>query len=60
MKTNTDKMLLTNNSRKYAGLPLHRKKDKRKRYYTRCEASETIAAFLEYCDQEVKNNEQKN
>lgn len=44
------KMLLSNNSRKMAGVPLHRKKDKRKRFFTRCEADETIKAFLEYCN----------
>ena len=43
-------MLLTNNSRKMAGLPLHRKTNKRKRYFTRCEAMETIGAFLDYCN----------
>lgn len=44
-------MLLTNNQRKMHGLPLWRKKNKRKRYYTRCEADETISAFLAYCNQ---------
>lgn len=42
------KMLLTNNQRKMAGLPLWRKKDRRKRFYTRNDADETITAFLEY------------
>ena len=42
------KMLLTNNSRKMNGLPLHRKKNKKKRYFTRCEAMETFVAFLDY------------
>ena len=42
-------MLLTNNQRKMHGLPLWRKKNKKKRYYTRCEAFETIDAFLDYC-----------
>ena len=46
------KMLLTNNSRKMAGLPLHRKKDKRKRFFTRCNADEVIDAFLDYCNLE--------
>lgn len=44
------KMLLYNNCRKYAGLPLHRKKNKRKRSFTRCEADETIIAFINYCN----------
>lgn len=47
------KMLLSNNSRKIAGLPLHRKKDKRKRSFTCCEADETIKAFLDYCNKKV-------
>lgn len=47
-----DIMLLTNNQRKMNGLPLWRKKDKRKRYYTRCEAMETVGAFLDYCYRE--------
>ena len=44
------KMLLSNNSRKMTGLPLYRKKDKKKRFFTRCEADETIKAFLDYCN----------
>ena len=44
------KMLLTNNSRKMNRLPLHRKTNKKKRYCTRCEAVETISAFLDYCN----------
>lgn len=52
MKTKTDKMLLRNNERKMAGLPLHRKKSKERRYRTRCEAIETINAFLDYCDRD--------
>ena len=44
------KMLLTNNSRKMNGLPLHRKSNKKKRYVTRCEVMETIGAFLDYCN----------
>lgn len=47
-----DIMLLTNNQRKMHGFPLWRKKDKRKRYYTRCEAMETVGAFLDYCYQD--------
>lgn len=43
-------MFLTNNSRKMHGLPLWRKKDKRKRYYTSLESDRTIDAFLEYCN----------
>ena len=35
-------MLLTNNQRKMYGLPLWRKKNRKKRIYTRCEADETM------------------
>ena len=45
-------MLLTNNQRKMHGLPLWRKKNRKKRIYTRCEADETITAFIDYCNQE--------
>lgn len=43
------KMLLTNNARRFAGKAPHRK-GKGKRYKTRCEAWETICAFLDYCN----------
>lgn len=43
-------MLFTNNSRKMNGLPLRRKSNKKKRYFTRCEAMEAIGAFLDYCN----------
>ena len=43
-------MLLSNNQRKMHGLPLWRKKNKRKRYLTRCEVIETIGAFLDYVE----------
>lgn len=33
-----------------AGLPLHRKRSKGLRCWTRCEAEETIDTFLEYCN----------
>lgn len=49
-KPKIDKMLLRNNERKMAGLPLHRKKNKHRRCWTRCEAEETIDAFLNYCN----------
>lgn len=45
-------MLLTNNQRKMYGLPLRRKKNRKKRIYTRCEADETITAFIDYFNQE--------
>lgn len=45
-KRECDYMLLSNNQRKMHGLPLWRKRDKRKRYFTRCEALETICAFF--------------
>ena len=48
----TDKMLLRNNERKMAGLPLHRKKCKGRRCLTRCEAEESIEAFLDYCNRD--------
>lgn len=41
-------MLLYNNQRKMQGISLHRKKDKRKRKYTRNEADECLIAFIEY------------
>lgn len=49
-KNQNVKMYLSNNSRKLAGLPMHRKKNAKKRFYTRCEGMETIAAFLQYCE----------
>ena len=45
-------MLLSNNQRKMHGQPLHRKTNSDKRYKTRCEAWETVGAFLNYCEQE--------
>ena len=44
-------MLITNNQRKMHGLSLWRKKNGKKRVYTRCGADETIMAFIEYCIQ---------
>ena len=41
------KMLFTNNARKMAGVPLRRKKDKRRRVYTRNRADEDLQAFLD-------------
>lgn len=38
----------TNNERRRAGLPTRRKSSRGKRYKTRCEADETIAALLDY------------
>lgn len=43
-------MLLSNNSRRMHGLPTHRKLNAHKRFYTRNEPTETIRAFLDYCD----------
>ena len=55
MKMNTKNkeipMLLYNNQRKMNGKPMWRKKNRKKRIYTRNEADETITAFLEYCNQ---------
>lgn len=45
-----EKMLFTNNSRKFHGIPIRRKKDNRKRIYTRNRAEEDIDAFLDYCN----------
>lgn len=42
-------MLLTNNQRKMHGLSLWRKKNKHKRYYTRCDCIETVSAFIDWC-----------
>ena len=62
------KILTSNNARRMSGLPSHRKTNKRKRFYTRCEALETIRAFLDWCDgkngphtlnQEVRESERK-
>ena len=39
-------MKLSNNYRKMHGIPLWRKKDKRKRCHTRCEVMEVVEAFL--------------
>jgi len=49
-KANIDKFYGSNNSRKMAGLPLRRKANSGKRYKTRCEAVEAIAAFLDYAN----------
>jgi hypothetical protein len=43
-------MMITNNQRKMHGLPLWRKKNRKKRFYTRCNADEVITAFLDYCN----------
>lgn len=43
-------ILLSNNARRMHGLPTHRKTDRRKRFFTRCEATETVEAFLNFCD----------
>lgn len=42
------KMLFTNNARKMLGIPLRRKKDKRKRVWTRNRAEEDLDAFCDY------------
>lgn len=44
-----NKMLLTNNARRFAGKAPHRK-GKGKRYKTRCEQIETVNAFIDYCN----------
>ena len=45
-----EKMLFTNNSRKMLGIPLRRKKDWRKRVYTRNRAEEDTEAVMDYWD----------
>lgn len=45
---NNSRMFLTNNSRKMHGLPLWRKKDNRKRLYTRRFEMEVIGAYLDW------------
>ena len=45
-----NKPFFTNNARRMAGLPTRRKTTTGKRYKTRCEAVESIAAFLDYCN----------
>ena len=40
----------TNNARKMCGSPLWRKKDKRKRFYTRNKTEEAVEAFWYYCE----------
>ena len=45
-----ERMFFTNNSRKMFGIPLRRKKDKRKRIYTRNRAEEELGAFVDYFD----------
>lgn len=44
-------MLLYNNQRKMYGKPMWRKRNCKKRIYTRNESDEVITAFLEYCNQ---------
>lgn len=48
----TEICLLSNNQRKMHGLPLRRKSNKKKRFYTRCEGIETINAFIDWCNRE--------
>lgn len=43
----TANTLYTNNSREMAGVPLRRKKDKRKREYTRNRAEEDTEALID-------------
>lgn len=45
-----DIMFLTNNQRKMHGLPLWRKKDKRRRFYTSSESDRAVDGFLEFCN----------
>ena len=49
-KNVNEKMLFTNNARKMAGVPMRRKKDKRKRIFTRNRAEEDLDAFYDYCN----------
>lgn len=43
------KFYFSNNAKKLHHIPMLRKKNKKKRFYTRCEASETIDEFLIVC-----------
>lgn len=43
-------LFLSNNGRKRASFPLHRKGSKRKCYFANCEVDEIIEAFLNHCD----------
>lgn len=49
-KNINEKMLFTNNARKMAGVPMRRKRDKRKRIFTRNKAEEDLDAFYDYCN----------
>ena len=51
-KKPTGRPFFSNNDRRRAGLPTRRKSNRNKRYFTRCEASEAISAFLDFCDGE--------
>ena len=51
-KKPTDRPFFSNNDRRRAGLPARRKASQGKRYKTRCEAEETIAALLDFFDGE--------
>lgn len=44
----SDKILFTNNSRKLAGLPLRRKKNGKKRNFTRFECDEALDALFDF------------
>lgn len=44
----SDKILFTNNSRKLAGLPLRRKKNEKKRNFTRFECDEALDALFDF------------
>lgn len=48
--SNMSKILFTNNARKMLGIPLHRKKDKQNRAYTRNRADEVLEAIMNYWD----------
>lgn len=50
MREKQQPFLGTNNSRKMWGVPLRRKWKKGKRRLSRCEASEAIESFLDYCN----------
>ena len=48
--TTMEKIIFTNNSRKMLGIPLRRKKNWRKRVYTRNRAEEDTEAVMDYWD----------
>lgn len=54
-------MLLTNNSRKMAGVPMRRKMDRRRRFYTRNRSEEAVRELVKWWNRdEVKGSADEN